>query len=113
MANCTKEDVAGWFSISEEDLKGVKLIFGYYTYEDYSGDAYVVFERDGKLWEVSGGHCSCYGLDGQWEPEETLVEAIEKRYDNGYGYGRGAHKDELQVALEKWKKNVARRTSKK
>lgn len=48
-----------------------KILLASYDNEDYEGSAYVLFERDGKLWEVTGGHCSCNGLEGQWDPEET------------------------------------------
>ncbi len=67
------------FSITEDQLEGTNIIYAIYSYEDYEGSAIVLFERDGKLYEVNGGHCSCYGLEGQWDPEETFVEAIKKR----------------------------------
>lgn len=35
------------------------------------------------LYEVNGSHCSCYGLEGQWEEEETTVEALAYRLTNG------------------------------
>ena len=72
----SKEDVARDF---ETNLDNVNLLFASYGYENYSGDAFVLFEQDGKLFEVNGGHCSCYGLEGQWEPEETSIEAITHR----------------------------------
>ena len=55
------------------------ILFASYSYADYSGDAWVLFEKDGKLYEVNGGHCSCYGLEGQWEPEEVNLKEIENR----------------------------------
>lgn len=39
----------------------------------------VAYRLDGKLYEVNGGHCSCYGLEGQWEPAETSVAALKMR----------------------------------
>jgi hypothetical protein len=71
------------FEIEASALMGATVIVASYTYEDYSGDAYVLFERDGKLFEVHGGHCSCYGLEGQWEPEEADRDAIIHRITNG------------------------------
>lgn len=65
-----------------------QIIIAVYEYEDYSGDAFVLFEEDGQLYEVHGGHCSCYGLEGQWEPEPTswdlLIDRVEKadRWDS-------------------------------
>ena len=57
------------------------IIFAGYTYEDYSGDAIVVFRKDGKIYQNDDGHCSCNGLE-HWEPEETSVEALrmQKRW---------------------------------
>lgn len=71
------------FEIGDDALLGVEILLASYTYESYSGDAFVLFSRDGKLWEVNGSHCSCYGLEGQWEPEETSVESIERRISTG------------------------------
>lgn len=61
----------------------INILFATYSYQDYSGDAFVLFERDGKLFEVNGSHCSCYGLEGQFEPEETSVEALAHRLIEG------------------------------
>lgn len=60
-----------------------KVIFARYTYEDYSGAATVVFKNEGAFFVVSGSHCSCYGLEDQFDPEEyetadLLIAAIEK-----------------------------------
>lgn len=70
------EDIIREFAITSEQLESVEILYAYYSYEDYSGDAHVIFRKDGKLYEVNGSHCSCYGLEGQWEPEETSVEAL-------------------------------------
>ena len=77
----TVEDIIDEFLISPDDLNGATIIFASYLYECYKGSAFVLFERDGKLYEVNGSHCSCYGLEGQWEPEETSVAAVRMRKD--------------------------------
>lgn len=64
-------------------LKGVNLLFSYYCYENYEGDAFVLFEKEGKLYEVNGSHCSCYGLERQWSPEEVMPEELEHRLLEG------------------------------
>jgi hypothetical protein len=56
-----------------------EIIIADYTYEDYSGAAFVLYEQDGKLFEVNGSHCSCHGLEGQWDPEETSIGALKLR----------------------------------
>jgi hypothetical protein len=50
--------------------------------EPYSGSARVVYRNGDKFYIVEGGHCSCYGLEGQWDVEEydetTIKGALEK-----------------------------------
>jgi hypothetical protein len=81
-----------WSSYREEgaipveekpEYQGVEILLASYGQGSYEGDAFVLFRRDGKLYEVSGGHCSCYGLEGQWEPEETTVDALRYRVEHG------------------------------
>lgn len=74
------EDLKYEFRITDEDLVGVEILFATYNYEDYYGSAFVLFCKDGVLYEVHGSHCSCYGLEDQWEPEETSLEALDKIY---------------------------------
>ena len=61
------------------------LLYADYTYENYSGDAYVLgYNKDNKqFFEVHGSHCSYYGLEDQWEPEETSVELLTHRLQKG------------------------------
>jgi hypothetical protein len=55
-----------------------QVLFAYYSYEDYSGWAVCIFERDGILYEVHDSHCSCNGLEN-WNPEETSWGALAMR----------------------------------
>lgn len=63
--------------------KNTNILFASYGCANYSGDAWVLFEQDGSLYEVNGGHCSCYGLEGQWNPEEVILKELENRLLNG------------------------------
>lgn len=75
-----RDSVAGQFEVPVETFPAEDdILLATYEYEHYSGSAFVLFERDGKLFEVHGSHCSCYGLEGQWEPEETTWAAIAMR----------------------------------
>lgn len=98
-------DVLREFQIDPKDLDNSNILLAVYTYEDYDGSAFVLFERNGILYEVNGSHCSCYGLEeNQWNPEETSVEALRHRIVNGNlgsGYG-GLFADDLQKILNKW-----------
>lgn len=47
-----------------------KFVYAVYNTPAYEGNAIVVFCRDGKWFEASGSHCSCYGLEeGGWHPK--------------------------------------------
>lgn len=73
------------FEIDESKLLGRKVLFASYTYEDYSGDAFVLLIDDyGNLFEVNGSHCSCMGLEDQWEMEATTRSAIRMRNYSRY-----------------------------
>jgi hypothetical protein len=77
-----------------------QVIVAAYTYEDYSGDAWVVYRDQGKYYTVDGGHCSCYGLEGQWEPEEyESAEALLAALKKGNWY-YGVKKSYAQTVIE-------------
>jgi len=80
---------SGYAHNDDERAKALKaipepeeVIFAGYEYEDYSGNAEVFYRNGDKYYWVSGGHCSCYGLEGQWDPIEydltTLISALEQ-----------------------------------
>lgn len=77
------EDVARDFCIDNKLLEGVEMLLAYYGLGDYEGGALVLFERDGKLYEVYGSHCSCYGLEDQWDPYETSIAELQHRLEHG------------------------------
>ena len=101
------------FGIDDAALVGAKILLASYGYEDYVGSAFVLFERDGKLYEVNGGHCSCYGLseqsysgdtETQWQPEETTLESLRHRLEEGQlgkeSYCGNEYADELRAVLD-------------
>ena len=76
-----------------EDWKDCNILFAWYGNGSYDGTAFVLFEREGDLYEVNGGHCSCYGLEDQWDPEITSVEVLEHRIREG-GLGSDTYTDD-------------------
>ena len=71
-------EVASDWSENLEKVSKYTFIAYEYSYENYEGMAFGVLERDNKLFIVEGSHCSCYGLEEQWEPEETPKEVVLK-----------------------------------
>lgn len=95
-----KEDIAREFQISTSELDGCKIIFAAYTCESYEGSALVIFQKDGKLFEVNGSHCSCYGLEDQWSPEETSLEALRIRDLRYYGFNKNLEEYLVDLIFE-------------
>lgn len=92
-----QRDVESSYGLEEGALDGCQFIIADYTYENYSGSSFVLFMQNGTLYENHGSHCSCYGLEGQWGPEETSVAELEGRLDRG---GLGEYEYVLREALE-------------
>ena len=92
------------FEITAQDLSGAEIILASYSRDNYEGAAFVLFSRDGKLYEVNATHCSCYGLEGKWESEGTTVEALRHRLDRGSlgddDYTGNVFAAELRAALD-------------
>ncbi|QQK88047.1 hypothetical protein [Providencia phage PSTRCR_127] len=85
----SKYDICSEFNIPEETLDNVTIVLAFYEYENYSGDATVVYrDENGIFWHVEGGHCSCYGLEDQWDPVEIgdieIFKEYSKRMTVGY-----------------------------
>lgn len=97
-----------WVILPEEETKydGVNIMLAWYEVDGYEGYAFVLFNKDGKLYTVEGSHCSCYGLEGQWSPDETTAEALRHRMTAGY-LGKSYSGEEefsipLSAQLDEW-----------
>jgi hypothetical protein len=77
----------GWDDVSEIFSNGLgfntnpptdmTVLYGAYVQGDYEGDAIVLLRHEnGDFYEAGGGHCSCNGLEDQWKPEVTSIEAL-------------------------------------
>lgn len=83
-------------ALQEEKYQGFEILLASYEYECYEGNAFVLFKQDGKLFEVNASHCSCFGLEDQWGPEETTPEALISRK-----WGDGVTEDDVRAALKR------------
>jgi hypothetical protein len=89
------EDIRSAFSAKDEsagdvELKEDEVLLASYGGRSYEGAAIVIFVRDGKYYECHGSHCSCNGLEGQWSPEETSMDALIFRLENMDEYSRNS-----------------------
>jgi len=95
----------------KEEFKNVNVLLASYSSQNYLGDAFVLFidKENGKLYEVNASHCSCYGLEEKWEPEETDIESLKHRLEKGSlgeeEYSGNIFKKELREVLERLQTN--------
>lgn len=81
-------------------LEGAEVLLASYTVEDYEGHAFVLYRKDGVLFEVNGSHCSCYGLEDQWAPETTTIEALRYRVEKGSSFREAGLEDAMRKVLD-------------
>lgn len=86
-------------TVKPEDIKEPDevLCAMYDLSEFYEGSATVIYRNGRKYYVVSGSHCSCFGLEGQWDPveydnKELLIAALEKQ-----GYRNKAEETALSI----------------
>lgn len=75
----------------EKILKDYNVVIAYESVGSWGCDSssFFLLEKDGKYYEVHGGHCSCYGFEGQFEIEkESPLEYLksDKFYFSTGGY---------------------------
>lgn len=80
------------YEAKPEDLTPYEILIAYESVGSWGCDSSSFFllrnKKTKKLYEVHGSHCSCYGFEGQWKPEETSMEYLEsdKFYFSCGGY---------------------------
>jgi hypothetical protein len=64
-----------------------RFVFAAYEQPSYEGYATVITSTNGKSFEVTeGSHCSCYGLEGQWEPTKHTAAELKKMLGANEGF---------------------------
>ena len=53
-----------------------EVLLAVYDAHDYEGYADVIYRQGDRYYWVHGSHCSCYGLEGQFDPEEYSAELL-------------------------------------
>lgn len=97
-------DVLGQFEVEASEVPNAVPLFASYDNGGYEGAATVVYIDDGKFWLVTGSHCSCYGLEGMWEPEDMPYEALVHLAQEG-DYSFSAYQKEFIATLDFVKDN--------
>lgn len=71
------DDVMEQFQVPEQDRPVPdQVLFASYDCPEYEGYAEVIYRIGERYFWASGSHCSCYGLEDQWDPEEYNREQL-------------------------------------
>jgi hypothetical protein len=68
------EDIENEFKIKLPEE--IEILIAIYDYKNWGREAFILYEQDRYFYEVHGSYCSCYGFEGQWDPEETSEEFL-------------------------------------
>lgn len=78
------EDVQDAYEMQEPEPE--QVILAAYDVGSYEGSSEVIYRNGEDYFVVSGGHCSCYGLEGQWEPEKYDLATLKAAYGKMSSY---------------------------
>jgi hypothetical protein len=76
-----RADLASDFEVRLND--NIEIIVACYQTGHYSGQAIVIFEKGEKLYLIEASHCSCYGLEGQWNAELINEDFLRHKLNKG------------------------------
>ncbi len=83
------KDVVREFSIRDpnEQKEPDEVYYACYETPSYEGYAHVFFRRGRTYFWASGSHCSCHGLEDQWEPvsyedKQLFIDCLKRHYSS-------------------------------
>jgi hypothetical protein len=75
------DDVMSSFDVDKKDRFKPEIVYkACYDRDGYEGSATVAYRKNKKYYLVKASHCSCYGLEGQWDPEEIETKQLLMRF---------------------------------
>jgi len=99
---------------ADSTLLNYEIIIAYESVGDWGCDSSSFFlmrnKLDGKFYEVHGSHCSCYGFEGQFEPQESSYDYLMSDnfsfycggYDDNETLNQSMVKEFLRTKLIGW-----------
>jgi hypothetical protein len=80
-------DFQSWHDVCREFQVEVpepdEVLLALYDQPAYEGYADVIYRVGDRYFWVTASHCSCYGLEGQWEPEEYSRDLLRGALERG------------------------------
>lgn len=80
-----------------------QVLYAVYDQPGYEGYADVIYRVGDRFYWASGSHCSCYGLEGQWDPveysQQELAEVLLRGSHFWYADDPSVVRDEVLARL--------------
>jgi hypothetical protein len=80
------DDIRIQFEMKDPFPEPEEVLYAMYDNEGYDGYAHVIYRNGNMIYSVTGSHCSCYGLEDQWDPEEYTPELFIAAWERGNWY---------------------------
>lgn len=74
------QDIADQYEIDISVMEEYDEIWALYDYG--RGISYIILTKGDSYYIENSSHCSCYGLERQWEPVKTEIEALRMEKDS-------------------------------
>ncbi|MFZ4454289.1 hypothetical protein [Salibacterium aidingense] len=93
-----RQHISDSYEASREEVDKYEILIAYESVGMYGCDSSSFFlfrdKQTGKLYENHGAHCSCYGFEGQFDPEETTSKYLQSEHFAFYGGGYDAEEQQ-------------------
>lgn len=90
------DDLCKNYQIEREHIDLYEVLFAEYQCGSWEGCSIILLKRGNDFFVVQASHCSCYGLEGQFEPMPTNKEALYLEYKGKFNFACGEWKDYLE-----------------
>lgn len=75
-----RKHIESEYETNPGELDNYEILIAYESVGSWGCDSSSFFliknKKTQELYEVNGGHCSCYGFEGQWIPDKTNLEYL-------------------------------------
>ncbi|HDR7355898.1 TPA: hypothetical protein QCX97_005794 [Bacillus wiedmannii] len=97
-----REHIVEEYEASKEEVEQYDILIAYESYGMCGCDSSSFFllkhKQTGQLFENHGSHCSCFGFEEQFEPEETTLEYLKSGH---FGFLTGGYDEDSIINRDK------------
>jgi hypothetical protein len=103
-----RDHIGEEYEVNREVVDQYDILIAYESVGSWGCDSSSFFllknKETGQLFENHASHCSCYGFEEQFEPEETTVEYLKSEhfgfYNGGYDEDSEGNRDAVMKYIQ-------------